>query len=114
MVFYHEKMYAGGKIPGGFLKREGRPSDNETLTSRLIDRPLRPLFPDGFRNEIQVINQVMSGDQDRSPEMTAMIGSSIVLGISEIPFNGPIAGVNVGRVNGEFVINPTVEEHGRI
>ena len=110
MVIYQEKMYAGGKIPGGFLKREGRPSDNETLTSRLIDRPLRPLFPEGFRNEIQVINQVMSGDQDRSPEMTAMIGSSIVLGISEIPFNGPIAGVNVGRVNGEFVVNPTVEE----
>lgn len=112
MVIYQEKMYAAGKIPGGFLKREGRPSDNETLTSRLIDRPLRPLFPEGFRNEIQVINQVMSGDQDRSPEMTAMIGSSIVLGISQIPFNGPIAGVNVGRVNGEFVVNPTVEQQG--
>ena len=110
MVIYQEKMYAGGKIPGGFLKREGRPSDNETLTSRLIDRPLRPLFPEGFRNEIQVINQVMSGDQDRSPEMTAMIGSSIVLGISQIPFNGPIAGVNVGRVNGEFIVNPTEAE----
>ncbi len=110
MCIYQEKMYAGGKIPGGFLKREGRPSDNETLTSRLIDRPLRPLFPDGFRNEIQVINQVMSGNQDNSPEMTAMIGSSIVIGISEIPFNGPIAGVNVGRVNGELVVNPTVAQ----
>jgi len=110
MVIYQEKMYAAGKIPGGFLKREGRPSDNETLTSRLIDRPLRPLFPEGFRNEVQVINQVMSGNQDFSPEMTAMIGSSIVLGISEIPFGGPIAGVNVGRVNGELILNPTMEE----
>ncbi len=110
MCIYQEKMYAGGKIPGGFLKREGRPSDNETLTSRLIDRPLRPLFPDGFRHEVQVINQVMSGNQDFSPEMTSMIGSSIVLGISEIPFDGPIAGVNVGRIDGEFVINPTVEQ----
>ena len=110
MVMYQEKMYAAGKIPGGFLKREGRPSDNETLTCRLIDRPLRPLFPDGFRNEVQVINQVMSGNQDCSPEMTAMIGSSLVLGISQIPFAGPIAGVNVGRINGEFVVNPTVEQ----
>ena len=110
MCIYQEKMYAAGKIPGGFLKREGRPSDNETLTSRLIDRPLRPLFPDGFRNEVQVINQVMSGNQDHSPEMTAMIGSSIVLGISEIPFNGPIAGVNVGRVDGKLVVNPTLAQ----
>ncbi len=110
MCIYQEKMYAAGKIPGGFLKREGRPSDNETLTSRLIDRPLRPLFPEGFRNEVQVINQVMSGNQDNSPEMTAMIGSSIVLGISEIPFNGPIAGVNVGRVDGKLVVNPTIEQ----
>ncbi len=110
MCIYQEKMYAGGKIPGGFLKREGRPSDNETLTSRLIDRPLRPLFPDGFRNEVQVINQVMSGNQDFSPEMTAMIGSSIVLGISQIPFNGPIAGVNVGRIDGQFVVNPTIAQ----
>ncbi len=110
MSIYQEKMYAAGKIPGGFLKREGRPSDNETLTSRLIDRTLRPLFPDGFRNEVQVINQVMSGNQDHSPEMTAMIGSSIVLGISEIPFNGPIAGVNVGRVDGKLIVNPTTEQ----
>ena len=110
MCIYQEKMYAGGKIPGGFLKREGRPSDNETLTSRLIDRPLRPLFPDGFRNEVQVINQVMSGNQDCSPEMTAMFGSSIVLGISQIPFDGPIAGVNVGRVDGKLVVNPTAAE----
>lgn len=112
MCIYQEKMYAAGKIPGGFLKREGRPSDNETLTSRLIDRPLRPLFPDGFRNDVQVINQVMSGNQDHSPEMTAMIGSSIVLGISEIPFAGPIAGVNVGRVDGKLIVNPTVEQQG--
>ncbi|MBN2604697.1 MAG: polyribonucleotide nucleotidyltransferase, partial [Bacilli bacterium] len=110
MVVYQEKMYAAGKIPGGFLKREGRPSDNETLTSRLIDRPLRPLFPDGFRNEVQVINQVMSANGDFSPEMTAMIGSSLVLGISEIPFNGPVAGVNVGRVDGEFVVNPVLTD----
>ena len=110
MCIYQEKMYAGGKIPGGFLKREGRPSDNETLTSRLIDRPLRPLFPEGFRNEVQVINQVMSGNQDNTPEMTAMFGSSIVLGISEIPFNGPIAGVNVGRIDGKLILNPTVEQ----
>jgi len=110
MCIYQEKMYAGGKIPGGFLKREGRPSDNETLTSRLIDRPLRPLFPEGFRNEVQVINQVMSGNQDNTPEMTAMFGSSIVLGISQIPFDGPIAGVTVGRIDGELVVNPTVAQ----
>lgn len=110
MVIYQEKMYAAGKIPGGFLKREGRPSDHETLTARLIDRPLRPLFPDGFRNDVQVINQVMSGNSDRTPEMTAMFGSSLVLGISEIPFEGPVAGVNVGRVDGTLIVNPTVEE----
>ncbi len=110
MVIYQEKMYAAGKIPGGFLKREGRPSDNETLTARLIDRPLRPLFPNGFRNDVQVINQVMSSNQDNSPEMTAMFGSSLVLGLSEIPFDGPIAGVNVGYVDGEFVLNPTEEQ----
>ncbi len=110
MCIYQEKMYAAGKIPGGFLKREGRPSDNETLTSRLIDRPLRPLFPEGFRNEIQVINQVMSGNQDNTPEMTAMFGSSLVLGISDIPFDGPIAGVNVGRVDGKLIVNPTLAQ----
>ncbi|MCF7925403.1 MAG: polyribonucleotide nucleotidyltransferase [Candidatus Izimaplasma sp.] len=110
MVMYRESMYAAGKIPGGFMKREGRPSDNETLTARLIDRPIRPLFPDGFKYETQVINQVMSANSDFTPEMTAMIGSSLALGISHIPFNGPIAGVNVGRVEGELIINPTQEQ----
>jgi polyribonucleotide nucleotidyltransferase len=107
MVLYQEKMYAAGKIPGGFLKREGRPSDNETLTSRLIDRPIRPLFPKGFKYDLQVINTVMSANTDFTPEMTAMFGSSLALGLSDIPFEGPIAGVNVGRVNGELVVNPT-------
>ena len=110
MVMYTEKMYAAGKIPGGFLKREGRPSDNETLTSRLIDRPIRPLFPKGFKYELQVINTVMSANTDYTPEMTAMIGSSLALGISDIPFNGPIAGVQVGRVNGELIVNPTLAQ----
>ncbi len=110
LVNYTEKQYAGGKIPGGFFKREGKPSDNETLTGRLIDRPLRPLFPDGFRHEIQIINTVMSGNMDYSPAMTAMLGSSITLGISPMPFDGPIAGVTVGRNNGEFILNPTEEE----
>ena len=109
-VLYQEKLYAAGKIPGGFLKREGRPSEHETLTSRLIDRPIRPLFAEGFRNEVQVINTVMCADPDCSSGMTAMLGSSIALSISDIPFEGPIAGVVVGRVNGEFVINPTVAE----
>ena len=109
-VLYQEKLYAAGKIPGGFLKREGRPSEHETLTSRLIDRPIRPLFADGFRNEVQVINTVMCADPDCSSGMTAMLGSSIALSISDIPFEGPIAGVVVGRVNGEFIINPTVAE----
>jgi polyribonucleotide nucleotidyltransferase len=110
MVMYQEKMYAAGKIPGGFLKREGRPSDHETLTARLIDRPIRPLFPKGFKYDLQIINQVMSANTDYSPSMTAMFGSSLALGISDIPFEGPIAGVNVGRVNGEFIVNPTVEQ----
>ena len=110
MVLYKEGMYAAGKIPGGFLKREGRPSDNETLTSRLIDRPIRPLFPEGFKYETQVINQVMSVDNDRTPEMTAMFGSSLALGISNIPFDGPVAGVNVGRVDGKLIVNPTQAE----
>ncbi len=109
-VLYQEKLYAAGKIPGGFLKREGRPSEHETLTSRLIDRPIRPLFAEGFRNEVQVINTVMCADPDCSSGMTAMLGSSIALSISDIPFEGPIAGVVVGRVNGEFIINPTVAE----
>ncbi|MFC6465624.1 polyribonucleotide nucleotidyltransferase [Marinilactibacillus sp. GCM10026970] len=110
MVSYEEKMYSVGKIPGGFIKREGRPSENATLTARLIDRPLRPMFAEGFRNEVQITNTVMSVDPNNSPEMTAMLGSSLALSISNIPFNGPIAGVNVGRVNGELIINPTEEQ----
>lgn len=109
-VTYEEKQYAVGKIPGSFLRREGRPGEHATLTARLIDRPIRPMFSDGFRNEVQIINTVMSVDQDCTPEMTAMFGSSLSLGISDIPFDGPIAGVYVGRVNGKFIINPTVEE----
>ncbi|GAB4072592.1 polyribonucleotide nucleotidyltransferase [Barrientosiimonas marina] len=109
-VNYEERLYAVGKIPGGFIKREGRPSEKATLTSRLIDRPIRPLFPDGYRNEVQVISTVMSVDQDCSAPMAAMIGSSISLAISDLPFSEPIAGVHVGRVDGEFVINPTVEQ----
>lgn len=109
-VNYEERLYAVGKIPGGFIKREGRPSEKAILSSRLIDRPIRPLFPDGFRNEVQVISTVMSVDQDCSTEIAAMIGSSIALSISDIPFNGPIAGVNIGRVDGEFIINPSIEE----
>lgn len=110
MVNYEERLYAVGKIPGGFIKREGRPSEKAVLTSRLIDRPIRPLFPDGFRNDLQVISTVMSVDQDCSSEIAAMIGSSIALSISDIPFEGPIAGVTIGRINGEFIINPTIEE----
>ncbi|MGP4059875.1 polyribonucleotide nucleotidyltransferase [Halobacillus sp. H74] len=109
-VNYEERLYAVGKIPGGFIKREGRPSDKAVLASRLIDRPIRPLFPEGYRNDVQVISSVMSVDQDCSSEMAAMLGSSISLGISDIPFDGPIAGVIVGRVDGEFVINPTIEQ----
>jgi polyribonucleotide nucleotidyltransferase len=110
MVLYQEKLYAAGKIPGGFLRREGRPSEHETLTSRLIDRPIRPLFPDGYKNEVQIINTVMSSDHDATPEMTAMIGSSLALLVSDIPFKMGIAGVIVGRVNGKLIINPTVAE----
>ncbi|MGM0436073.1 MAG: polyribonucleotide nucleotidyltransferase [Bacillota bacterium] len=110
LVNYTEKLYAAGKIPGGFLKREGRPSDLETLTARLIDRPIRPLFPDGYRKEVQIINTVMSGNVDYSPPMSAMFGSSLTLMLSDLPFDGPIAGVQVGRVEGEFVLNPTEEE----
>ncbi len=109
-VNYEERLYAVGKIPGGFIKREGRPSEKAILSSRLIDRPIRPLFPDGFRNEVQVISTVMSVDQDCSSEMAAMIGSSVALCISDIPFEQPIAGVHVGRVDGEFIINPTIEQ----
>ena len=106
-VNYEEKMYAVGKIPGGFIKREGRPSENATIAARLIDRPIRPMFPEGYRNEVQIINTVLSVDPDNTPELTAMFGSSLVLGLSKIPFNGPIAGVNVAKIDGELIINPT-------
>ncbi|MBE3555086.1 MAG: polyribonucleotide nucleotidyltransferase [Thermicanus sp.] len=109
-VNYEERLYAVGKIPGGFIKREGRPSEKAILASRLIDRPIRPLFPEGFRNEVQIVNLVLSVDQDYSSEIAAMVGTSAALSISEIPFNGPIGGVIVGRVAGKYVINPTVEE----
>src|SRR5574344_1524078 len=110
MVLYQEKFYAVGKIPGGFIKRESRPSDAATLAARMIDRPMRPIFPENVRHEVQVVNTVLSVDKDNSPEMTAMFGSSLATSISKIPFDGPIAGVKVGRVDGKFVINPTVEE----
>ena len=109
-VNYQEKLYSVGKIPGGFIKREGRPTDNATLAARMIDRPMRPLFPEGFKNEVQIINTVLSVDQECSPELTAMLGSSLAVSISQIPFNGPIAGVKVGCVDGKFIINPTPEE----
>ncbi len=112
-VLYQEKMYAAGKIPGGFLRREGRPSEHATLTARLIDRPIRPLFAEGFRNEVQVVNTVLSNDPDASSEMASLFGSSLALCISDIPFNGPVAGVQVVRVNGEFLINPSVEENAK-
>jgi len=110
MVLYQEKLYSVGKIPGGFIKREGRPTDNATLAARMIDRPMRPMFPHNFRNEVQIVNTVLSVDQDNSPELAAMFGSSLATSISKIPFDGPIAGVKVGRINGEFIINPTAEE----
>ena len=110
MVLYQEKLYSVGKIPGGFIKREGRPTDAATLAARMIDRPMRPMFPSDFRNEVQVVNTVLSVDNDNSPELTAMFGSSLCTCISKIPFDGPIAGVKVGRVNGEFIINPTPSE----
>ncbi|MGE7903642.1 polyribonucleotide nucleotidyltransferase [Peribacillus sp. NPDC094092] len=109
-VNYEERLYAVGKIPGGFIKREGRPSERAILASRLIDRPIRPLFADGFRNDVQIISMVMSVDQDCSTEMAAMLGSSLALSVSDIPFEGPIAGVVVGRINNEFIINPTVDQ----
>ena len=109
-VNYQEKLYSVGKIPGGFIKRESRPSEAATLAARMIDRPMRPLFPEGFKNEVQIISTVLSVDQDCSPELTAMLASSLAVSISKIPFNGPIAGVKVGRVDGKFVINPTPEE----
>ena len=110
MVLYQEKLYSVGKIPGGFIKREGRPTDAATLAARMIDRPLRPLFPEDFKNEVQIVNTVLSVDQDNSPELTALFGSSLATCISKIPFNGPVAAVKVGRVGGKFIINPTVAE----
>ncbi len=110
MVLYQEKLYSVGKIPGGFIKREGRPTDSATLAARMIDRPMRPLFPEDFRNEVQVVNTVLSVDTDNSPELTAMFGSSVATCISKAPFDGPIAGVKVGRINGKFIINPTPAE----
>ena len=109
-VNYQEKAYAGGKIPGGFFKREGRPSDNETLTCRLIDRPIRPLFPESFLNDTQIMATVVSADRDNDPGILAMIGASAALEVSDIPFEGPIAGVKVGRVDGEYVANPTADQ----
>ena len=109
-VDYIEKQYAGGKIPQSFLRREGRPDTHGTLSARLIDRPIRPLFPEGFRNDVQVVNMILSCDPDNSPEMSAMLGASIALSISDIPFDGPIAGVHIGRVNGELIVDPTVEQ----
>lgn len=109
-INYQEKFYSVGKIPGGFIKREGRPTEAATLAARMIDRPMRPMFPEDFRNEVQVVNTVLSVDNDNSPELTAMFGSSLATCISKVPFDGPIAGVKVGRVNGEFIINPTPDE----
>ena len=109
-VLYQEKLYSVGKIPGGFIKREGRPTDEATLAARIIDRPIRPMFDENLRNEIQVINTVLSVDQDNSPIMTALFGSSLCLGISDIPFDGPVAGVVVGKIGKKFIINPTAEE----
>ena len=110
MVLYQEKLYSVGKIPGGFIKREGRPTDAATLAARMIDRPMRPMFPSDFRNEVQVVNTVLSVDNDYSPELTAMFGSSLCTSISKIPFDGPIAGVKVGRIDGKFIINPTPDQ----
>ncbi|HHT55479.1 MAG TPA: polyribonucleotide nucleotidyltransferase [Acholeplasma sp.] len=110
MVIYQEKLYAAGKIPGGFLKREGRPGDHETLVSRLIDRPIRPLFPEGFKTDVQIINTVLSSDPACPPEMVALMGSSLVLQLSDLPFEGPISGVTLGLIDGNFVVNPTETE----
>lgn len=110
MVLYQEKLYSVGKIPGGFIKREGRPTEAATLAARMIDRPMRPMFPDNFRNEVQIVNTILSVDPDNSPEMAAMFGSSLATSISKIPFDGPIAGVKVGRVDGKLIINPTVAQ----
>ncbi len=113
-VSFEEKLYSVGKIPGGFLRREGRPSEHATLSARMIDRPIRPLFAEGFRNEVQVVNTILSVDQDASAEMAAMLGASLALCISDIPFNGPIAGVKVGRIDGELIVNPSAEQSDRL
>ena len=112
-ILYQEKLYSVGKIPGGFIKREGRPTDVATLTARVIDRPIRPMFDENFRNEVQVVNTVLSVDPDKTPEMTALFGTSLSLGVSAIPFEGPVAGVIVGKIDGELKINPTCEEMER-
>ena len=109
-VDYEEKLYAVGKIPGGYIKREGKPSEKAILTSRVIDRPIRPLFPSDLRNDVSVVATVLSVEQDNPPEVAAMIGTSIAISISDIPWNGPIGGVWLGLVDGEYVINPTVEQ----
>jgi 3' exoribonuclease family, domain 1./3' exoribonuclease family, domain 2. len=113
-VDYEERLYSIGKIPGGFIKREGKPTEKAILTSRLIDRPIRPLFPKGFRNEVQVVATVLSVDPDNQPEIAAMIGSSISLCISDIPFDGPTGSVTVGLVDGKFVVNPTLEQREKV
>ena len=110
MVLYQEKLYSVGKIPGGFIKREGRPTENATLAARMIDRPMRPLFPSDFKHEVQIVNTILSVDPDHSPEMAALFGSSLATSISKIPFGGPVAAVKVGRVDGQLIINPTVEQ----
>ena len=110
LVDYEERMYAVGKIPGGWGRREGRPGEEAILSARMIDRPLRPLFPDGFRNDVQVVVTVMSVDNNNSPTIAGLIGASAALTISDIPFAGPVAGIKVGLVNGEYVVNPTLEQ----
>ena len=109
-VNYEEKLYAVGKIPGGFIKREGRPTEAATLAARMIDRPMRPLFPEDFKNEVQIINTVLSVEPDADPTLAALLGSSIAVSISKIPFNGPVAGVKVGYIDKKYVINPTPDE----
>ena len=112
-VDFEERLYAVGKIPGSFMKREGKPSEKAILTSRVIDRPIRPLFPSDLRNDVSVVATVLSVEQDNPPEVAAMIGTSIAIAISDVPWNGPIGGVWLGLVDGEFVINPTVEQRER-
>ncbi len=109
-VNYQEKTYAAGKIPGGYFKREGRPSENETLVSRLIDRPIRPLFPDGYKNDTQVIITVMQHDLENNPDVVAMVAASAALTLSGVPFMGPVGGARVGYINGEYVLNPHLDE----